>query len=404
MNEGGNGTTSRALEVLRAFLRLGCTAFGGPVAHLAYFRRELVERRAWVDARTYADLLALCQFLPGPASSQLGMALGFYRAGPWGLVLAWVGFTLPAALILTCASLGLAHVPGAAHAPWLAGLRVTAVAVVAQAVLRMARDFCTRITTVLIAVFASVACILWPGTITQLGVIGFGALAGRALLASTEDVEEGRRAGPTVLYSPRVSISALILFGAFLIIQPFLLAPGTNSLLGLLGSMYRAGALVFGGGHVVLPLLQPAVVPAYLSNENFLAGYGLAQAVPGPLFAFSAYIGAAAPLAHPPLLTALLCLVAIYLPSFFLVVGTLPYWERLRHGPHARTALAGVNAAVVGILAAAFYQPVLTSGVTSAGEAGVAAIGFLLLSVANISSAWVLLICTALTAVLHLTH
>jgi chromate transporter len=382
------------------FLRLGCTAFGGPMAHLGYFRRELVERRGWVDARTYADLLALCQFLPGPASSQLAMALGLQRAGAGGLVLAWLGFTLPSAVILAAAGLGVSGFAGLGAVYWLSGLKLAAVAVVGHAVLRMAREFCRDRIRAFIAVAAAAGSLLVPGGATQLLALGVSALVGAMALGAGPSL-----AAPPVqatdAYPAVVGRVALLVFALLLLVLPALGARGPGGTVALLADMYRAGALVFGGGHVVLPMLQPAVVPAYLSNDVFLTGYGLAQAVPGPLFAFAAYVGAAASLPVPPLLAALGCLILIYLPSFLLLLGTLPHWERLRRPPRARAALSGVNAAVVGILGAAFYDPVVTSSITGWTDAGIALLGFLLLAALNVSSLWVLLVCAALAAAVH---
>src|SRR5437899_136578 len=328
-------------EVLGAFLRLGLTSFGGPVAHLGYFREEFVRRRRWLDDKSYADLVALCQFLPGPASSQVGIAVGLLRAGYAGAVAAWIGFTLPSAIAMVLFGYGMVALGNAAGSGWLHGLKVAAVAVVAQAILGMARTLTPDRERATLAVLAAVIALSVPSALGQIGAIVVGAIAGIALLRA-EPPPEGV---PLKLSPGRTSgILALTIFAALLVALPILGAATGNQNVRLFDTFYRVGSLVFGGGHVVLPLLQAEIVPSgWVGNDAFLAGYGAAQAVPGPLFTFAAYLGAVV----GGWKIAVLCLVAIFLPSFLLVVGILPFWETLRRRAKTQAALRGVNAAVV---------------------------------------------------------
>jgi chromate transporter len=365
------------LEVLGAFTRLGLTSFGGPVAHLGYFREEFVARRRWFDDATYADLVALCQFLPGPASSQVGMAIGLSRAGYAGALAAWIGFTLPSAVAMVLFAYGVARLGDVSGVGWIHGLKVAAVAVVAQAVLGMMRTLAPDRERATLAVVAAAVVVAVPSAWGQIGAIAVGAIAGLWLLGGAIPAEHvslrlkvGRRAGAVFL----------ALFFVLLIGLPLLAAALPSHALDVFNAFYRAGSLVFGGGHVVLPLLQASVVPpGWVSNDVFLAGYGAAQAVPGPLFTFAAYLGAA--MTSPPNGWAgvALCLVAIFVPSFLLVAGALPFWEDLRRTPAAQAALRGVNAAVVGLLLAALYHPVWTAGILGADDFVLAAAAFLLL-------------------------
>ncbi|MBV8501596.1 MAG: chromate efflux transporter [Paucibacter sp.] len=367
-----------AWAVFLVFLRLGLTSFGGPIAHLGYFRAEFVDRRRWLSERSYADLVALCQFLPGPASSQVGLALGLMRRGYAGALAAWAGFTLPSALALILFALGIsshanALAPGALH-----GLKVVAVAVVAQAVWGMARSLCTDVPRVTIMTVATCAALLLPTALGQLGVIGGASLAGLALFRPdpAQDHEPlplaiGRRAGTVWL----------ALFFVLLLGLPALSGAVASQGVAEAAAFYRSGALVFGGGHVVLPLLQAAVVPpGWVSNDAFLAGYGAAQAVPGPLFTFAAFLGASMNTGPSGWLGGFICLLAIFAPSFLLVAGALPFWERLRGNRRTRAALMGVNAAVVGLLLAALYQPVWTSAVLQPRDFGLAVVAFVALT------------------------
>jgi chromate transporter len=364
-------------EVLRVFLRLGLTSFGGPIAHLGYFHDEVVVRRKWLDEKTYADLVALCQFLPGPASSQVGIAIGLSRAGYAGALAAWTGFTLPSAIALVLFAYGVSTFGGALGSGWLHGLKVVAVAVVAQAVLTMMRSLAPDRERATLAIVAAALVLAVPSALGQIGAIMLGAIAGLILFRSEMAAPHTALPHPV---SRTASIVALVLFFAILLGLPLLLAVFPYHSLALFEAFYRAGSLVFGGGHVVLPLLQTAVVPpGWVSNDAFLAGYGAAQAVPGPLFTFSAYLGAV--MGPPPngWAGAVLCLVAIFLPSFLLVVGALPFWDALRAKPGAQAALRGVNAAVVGLLLAALYNPVWTAGITSRADFALGAAAFLLL-------------------------
>jgi chromate transporter len=353
------GTTG---EVLAVFLRLGLTSFGGPIAHLGYFREELVVRRKWLDEAAYADLVALCQFLPGPASSQVGFALGLRRAGFAGALAAWAGFTLPSALALLAFALGLASFEGAAVSGALHGLKLAAVAVVAQAVWGMSRTLAPDRVRASIAV-AAVVLIATTGTIhAQVAAIALGALAGWRLC------RDGPAAGTATLGFgvPRgIALAALIAFFALLLVVPAVAATGGPGL-ALFDAFYRAGALVFGGGHVVLPLLEGEVVArGWVDADAFLAGYGATQAVPGPLFTFAAFLGAVSQNGAGGVAGAAIALVAVFLPGLLLVVGALPYWDALRARPWAQGLVRGANAAVVGVLAAALYDPVWTSAVHS---------------------------------------
>ena len=348
--------------IFLVFLRLGLTAFGGPVAHLGYFRAEFVARRRWLSEAAYADLVALCQFLPGPASSQVGIALGLLRGGWRGALAAWLGFTLPSALLLCLFGLGVAQGAQDIPAGLLHGLKLVAVAVVAQAVWGMARNLCNDLPRVSLMLLAAGAALTWPTTGGQIAVIAAAALTGWLLFNAAPQPAQEPLAG---LPSARMGLLLLVLFFALLLGLPLLLQLWQVQWLASLNAFYRAGALVFGGGHVVLPLLQAAVVPQWVSESRFLAGYGATQAVPGPLFTFAAYLGAVMEPAPHGILGAALCLAAIFLPSFLLVPGTLPFWEQLRSHQRVRAALVGVNASVVGLLLAALYRPVWTHAVAA---------------------------------------
>jgi chromate transporter len=364
-------------EILRIFLKLGLTSFGGPVAHLGYFRAEFVERRKWLDEAAYADIVALCQFLPGPASSQVAVSLGILRAGLAGGLTAWCGFTLPSALALILFAYGVDRIGDLSHASWLHGLKIVAVAVVAQAVWGMARTLCPDRQRVMLAIGAAVLVLALPTALGQVGAIAIGALVGWLLLPAAATAAAGRLGFGL---SRHVALIALVLFFVLLFLLPFAAAASGSHGLDLIARFYRSGSLVFGGGHVVLPLLQQAVVPpGWITNDGFLAGYSAAQAVPGPLFTFAAYLGAA--MNQPPSgwLGGVICLVAIYLPSFLLLVGILPFWDTLRGRTSVQSALKGVNAAVVGLLLAALYTPVWTSGITSSTDFAIGLVAFLLL-------------------------
>lgn len=352
--------------IFLVFLRLGLTSFGGPVAHLGYFREEFVARRRLLQEATYADLVALCQFLPGPASSQVGMSIGLSQAGLRGGLAAWAGFTLPSALAMILFAYGLTSLDAAAiESGWLHGLKVMAVAVVAQALWGMARSLCPDRTRATLAIAAAVLVLSWPTSFGQLlAIIGGGVFGWQVLDLGSP----GEHEPMDLPLGRKTALVSLTIFFALLALLPLLARVGGHAL-ALFASFYQAGALVFGGGHVVLPLLQAEVVnPGWISRDLFLAGYGAAQAVPGPLFTFSAFLGAAMPGVSAGWVGGLLCLAAIFTPSFLLLAGTLPLWSWLRRRSGIRSALAGVNAAVVGLLLAAFYDPVWTSGIRSAGD------------------------------------
>lgn len=371
------GPHSSLGEVLRVFLRLGLTSFGGPIAHLGYFRTEFVERRKWLDEKTYADLIALSQFLPGPASTKVGIAVGFFRAGYAGALTAWAGFTLPSALALVLFAYGVGRFGDALGSGWLHGLKVVAVAVVAQAVLGMMRSLAPDRDRATVAVAATVIVLAFPTAWGQIGAIILGFAAGVTMLHVNVPADH---VSLPLKVSRTTGAVLLTVFFAILLGLPLLIAAVPNHSLELFEAFYRAGSLVFGGGHVVLPLLQASVVPpGWVSNDAFLAGYGAAQAVPGPLFTFAAYLGAVMGPQPNGWLGATLCLVAMFLPSFFLTIGALPFWDELRRRPAAQSALRGVNAAVVGLLLAALYNPVWTSGISSGADFALAVVGFLLL-------------------------
>ena len=366
-----------AAEVLRVFLRLGLTSFGGPVAHLGYFRTEFVARRRWLSEADFVDIVALCQFLPGPASSQTGIVIGSLRAGLTGGLAAWLGFSAPSALAMILFAYGVGFAGDVGHAAWLHGLKIVAVAVVAQALWGMARNLCPDKPRATLAVAAALIALAAPSAVGQIGAIALGALVGWRWLPGSTDARVVPLAVPI---GRTVASLALVLFAALLVGLPLIAAATGDHALALLASFYRSGALVFGGGHVVLPLLQQAVVPpGWIGNDAFLAGYGAAQAVPGPLFTFAAYLGAAMMPGPDGWRGGLLCLIAIYLPSFLLLLGVLPHWDALRRRRDVRAALTGVNAAVVGLLLAALYTPVWTSAILAPADFGLGTVAFLLL-------------------------
>ncbi len=344
-------------SIFLIFLRLGLTSFGGPVAHLGYFRQEFVSRRGWLSEAAYAELIAIAQFLPGAASSKVGMAIGLSQAGYRGALAAWLGFTLPSAGLLMAFALGLAGQGDALASGALHGLKIVAAAIVAQAVWGMARSLCPDTPRRVLMLVAAVVALLVPGAAGQLAVIiGAGLLGVTLLDAKVRTLADAL----PIAISRRAGALWLALFASLLVGLPLLAHVADSPLLSLFEVFYRTGALVFGGGHVMLPLLQAELVPdGWLSNDLFLAGYGATQAVPGPLFTFAAFLGTA----MAGWLVGLLCLVAIFAPSFLLLVGVLPFWARLRTRPRLQAAMAGVNAGVVGLLLATLYHPVGTSAV-----------------------------------------
>jgi chromate transporter len=386
----GSGRHS-VLEVLGVATRLGLTSFGGPIAHLGYFREEYVVKRRWIDEAHYADLVALCQFLPGPASSQVGMAIGITRAGLLGGLAAWLGFTLPSALALVAFAFGLRAI-GVAHAGWLHGLKVVAVAVVAQAVWGMARNLAADRERASLAILSALAVLASRSATAQVlvivaaGVIGWVVLPAAGTLPAT---------AMRVPIGKGLALGSLALFFGLLVGLPIARQVVPSHALSVFDGFYRAGSLVFGGGHVVLPLLQAEVVPpGWVTNEEFVAGYGAAQAVPGPLFTFAAYLGAV--MHRPPngWMGAAWALVAIFVPSFLLIVGGLPFWELLRWRASFQAGLRGINAAVVGLLLAALYDPVWSSAITSHADFGLALIAFGLLMFWRVPP-WLVVLITA---------
>jgi chromate transporter len=380
-------------EVFRVFLRLGLTSFGGPIAHLGYYRTEFVAHRKWLDEKTYADLVALSQFLPGPASTKIGIAVGFFRAGYAGALIAWAGFTLPSAIALVLFAYGVGTFGDALGSGWLHGLKVVAVAVVAQAVLGMMRSLAPDRERATVAVVAAAIVLAFPTAWGQIGAIILGLIAGITVLHTGAPADH---VSLPLQVSRTTGAILLVVFFAILLGLPLLIAAVPNHSLQLFEAFYRAGSLVFGGGHVVLPLLQASVVPpGWVSNDAFLAGYGAAQAVPGPLFTFSAYLGAVMGPQPNGWLGATLCLVAMFLPSFFLTIGALPFWDELRRRPAAQSALRGVNAAVVGLLLAALYNPVWTAGITGPYDFALAVAAFLLLFMWQLPP-WLVVVLSAL--------
>jgi chromate transporter len=371
---------SNAIEVLAVFTRLGLTSFGGPVAHLGYFRDEFVQRRKWLDDKSYADLVALCQFLPGPASSQVGIAVGLLRAGYPGALAAWIGFTLPSAIALVLFAYGVSAFGDALGSGWLRGLKVVAVAVVAQAVLGMMRSLAPDRERATLAVVAAVVVLAVPSAWGQIGAIVLGGIVGVTLLRGEVAAEH---APLPIGVSRTTGVVMLAIFFALLIGLPLLAAAMPSHALQAFEAFYRAGSLVFGGGHVVLPLLQASVVPpGWVGNEAFLAG-------------FAAYLGAVMGPEPNGWVGAALCLVAVFLPSFLLVFGALPFWDRLRRRAGAQAALRGVNAAVVGLLLAALYNPVWTSGILAPADFALACVAFLLLFMWQ-TPPWLVVVLTAL--------
>jgi chromate transporter len=366
-----------ALEVLGVATRLGLTSFGGPVAHLGYFREEYVRRRRWITEDAFADLVALCQFLPGPTSSQVGVAIGILRAGLPGAIASWLGFTLPSAIALVAFAYGLQRF-GVTDAGWLHGLKIAAVAVVANAVWGMARTLAPDRQRATVAILSAAVVLGWPGTPGQIFVIVVAGLVGWRVLPAAS-VE--RRVSLPVSIGRRTAVASLVVFFALLGILPLARQVVMNQAFVVFDSFFRVGSLVFGGGHVVLPLLQAEVVPpGWVTNEEFVAGYGAAQAVPGPLFTFAAYLGAVMHQQPNGIAGATIALVAIFLPTFLMVIGALPFLSTLRTRPSFEAALRGINAAVVGLLVAALYRPVWTSAIHTPADFALVLITFALLA------------------------
>lgn len=381
MSSKQQATHGSAGEVFRVFLKLGLTSFGGPIAHLGYFRTELSERRRWVNDEQYAQLVALCQFLPGPASSQVGFALGLYRAGLRGALTAFLAFTLPSAALLTLFAFGASLFSGTIEHGMLSGLKIVAVAIIAQAVLGMAKSLTPDATRASIAVVAALAALLLGGSLGQVLAIVLGLIAGYFLCRVPHSAPATDAVAPLhFVISRRTGILSLLALFILLVGTPIAVGVLGWEALSLFDAFYRSGALVFGGGHVVLPLLQGAVVDTgWVTNQDFLAGYGVAQAVPGPLFTIAAYLGAISTVGPGGVLGAWVALCAIFLPGFLLLVGVLPFWNVVAGHRRVQALMRGVNAAVVGILAAALYSPVFTSAVTGPAQFALGLLCFVLL-------------------------
>jgi len=384
-------------EVFTAFLKLGVTSFGGPIAHLGYFRDELVLRRKWIDEAGYADLVALCQFLPGPASSQVGFALGLLRAGPLGALAAWTAFTLPSAILLLLFAMVAASIEGPVGTGLLHGLKIVAVAVVGQAVWGMAKSLAPDRQRASIALVGIICVVFVAGAFGQILALALGAIAGLCFCRS----EAARQASHLAFRVPKsVGYIALATFALLLAFLPVFAAMAGSQGLSLFDAFYRAGALVFGGGHVVLPLLQSAVISSgWVTEDAFIAGYGATQAVPGPLFTFAAYLGAVVGPQPNGIAGAVIALVAIFLPGMLLLVGALPFWEGFRKHLLAQAAMRGANAAVVGILGAALYDPVWTSAIFMPKDFALALTGFILLTVWK-TPPWIVVVICAIGGVL----
>jgi chromate transporter len=393
----GDADTGGVGEVFAAFLRLGLTSFGGPIAHLSYFRSEFVERRRWIDEQGYGELVAVSQFLPGPSSSQVGFALGLLRAGPFGALAALTAFTLPSAVLLVLFAFGVAWFEGPVAEGALAGLKVVAVAIVAQAVVGMARTLTPDLRRAAIAVAALVVVIAFAGPVGQVAAILVGAVAGVLLCRAPTEASGAELRFPI----PRwVGATALAGFAVLLAGLPVLAALVRAPALTLFDSFVRSGALVVGGGHVVLPLLEAEVVaPGWVGGDEFLAGYSAAQAVPGPLFTFAGYLGALAEPGPGGVAGAALALVGIFLPGFLILIGVLPFWSALRSRPLAQGFIRGASAAVVGILAAALYDPVFTSAIIDPATFALAVACFVLLTIAN-APPWSVVLLGAATGIL----
>ncbi len=383
----------RLIEIFLAALKLGVTSFGGPIAHIGYFRDEYVEKRKWLDERSYADLVALCHSLPGPASSQVGIAVGIGRGGLLGGVAAWLGFTIPSAALLIAFAYGVTEYDDLFSGDWLRGLKIVAVAVVAYALWGMARSLASGKKTATFAIASAIIILLWHNPIALVLVILTAGIVGRFVLGNPSDSADTMSEQSPI--GKRLGIASLVAFFALLIALPLFRQGFEAQWLEVFDSFFRSGSLVFGGGHVVLPVLQSEVVPSgWVTNEQFIAGYGAAQAVPGPLFTFSAYLGTAMKGTVSGWSGGLIALVAIFLPSFLIVVGVLPFWNALRANVNFRAALAGVNAAVVGFVAAALCDPVWTTAIGSPRDLGLGLAAFALLAIWRLPP-WLVVLLTA---------
>ncbi|GAB2191642.1 chromate efflux transporter [Sessilibacter sp. MAH1] len=393
-------TFSQATQLFMTFLKLGCSSFGGPTAHIGYFHREFVEKKAWLSDSQFSQLLAICQFLPGPASSQLGFSIGLHRLGALGAVLAFLAFTLPSALIMFALAFWLPDSNSAWGKALISGLKIVALVVVADAVLSMSKKLCARKGTQIIAVLSLCSLLIWPLYWTQIIVIIIAAGMGYCFLSPNTNANFHTQHSICVAHSTKIGISFAVLF--FTLLAIFTLLNFDNALYFTAQTFYNAGALVFGGGHVVLPLLENATVANGAINETaFIAGYGAAQAIPGPMFTFSAYLGALIPSQYPPLVTAVIAVVFIFLPGFILVIAILPLWKTLANYSSSHKIIAGINASVVGILAAALYDPIFTQAIFDKIDLAIAIFGFTLLTLLRLSPIYLVLWCTGIKIALN---
>ncbi|GAB2196158.1 chromate efflux transporter [Sessilibacter sp. MAH4] len=393
-------TFSQATQLFMTFLKLGCSSFGGPAAHIGYFHREFVEKKAWLSNSQFSQLLAICQFLPGPASSQLGFSIGLHRLGALGAVLAFIAFTLPSALIMFALAFWLPDSNSAWGEALISGLKIVALVVVADAVLSMSKKLCAQRGTQIIALLSLCALLIWPFYWTQIIVIIIAAGAGYCFFSPNTSDNFHTQHSICVAHSTKIGISFALLF--FTLLAIFTLLNFDNSLYFTAQTFYNAGALVFGGGHVVLPLLENATVANGAIDETaFIAGYGAAQAIPGPLFTFSAYLGALIPSQYPSLVTAVIAVVFIFLPGFILVIAVLPLWKTLAGYSSSHKIIAGINASVVGILAAALYDPIFTQAIVNKVDLAIAIFGFTLLTILRLSPIYLVLGCSSIKIALN---
>jgi chromate transporter len=381
------------LEIFTAFLKLGLISFGGPVAHISYFHQEFVLKRQWLDEAAFGDLLALCQFLPGPASSQMVFAIGMRRAGLPGALVASLCFTLPSAILMILFGYGISALGDLNKAGWLHGLKLAAVAVVAQAVWTMGRKLCPDRARQAIGLGAATVILAWPGSFSQIGSIILGAILGWSIYRG--EIPSNGESAKLPIRAHMIAGACFLVYLSLLFLLPVAAAATHSKMLAVFDGFYRAGALVFGGGHVVLPLLRTAVVPkGWVTDDAFLAGYGAAQALPGPLFTFSAYLGTVMSAGPRAFANGLWCLLAIFLPAWLVLGGTLPFWDELRKKPGMQAALRGTNAAVVGVLLAALYTPVITQGIRTPGDVGLVLVAFGLLETFKVP-AWLVVVLAA---------
>lgn len=383
----------KQVEIFLVALRLGLTSFGGPVAHLAYFQNEYVKRKKWLSDQTYAEIVAICQFLPGPASSQVGISIGMLRGGMLGGFLAWIGFTLPSVLLLSFFAYYVIHFD-VNQSVIIHSLKIVAVAVVAHAILSMGKNLASDLPRISLAIGSAVLILLFPTASIQIIIIVLAGLIGSLLFK--KDVSN-QKSEVTLNISKSVGMISLSIFTLLLISLPVISGYFKHLYIQLFDTFYRVGSLVFGGGHVVLPLLEKEIVPNQMTNELFLAGYGAAQAVPGPLFTFASYLG----MSIDGIGAMIIATVAIFLPSFLLITAILPFWNSLSQNQFVRSALVGVNAAVVGVLLAAFYEPIFTSGITSSVDFAVAVLSFSLLQFFKRPAWLVVLLTVAIYVIIH---